>query len=391
MIQTNKKLKVLDLFAGAGGFGLGFGLADANYEVICSLEMDKWAADTLKENNHHLIINDSITNYDTKDKIFKSLPDRPDIIIGGPPCQGFSLAGRRNKEDSRNKLYLQYFNWVKILMPKVFIIENVSGILTFKTENGEKVIDEIRDKFKGIGYEVNIWKVNASEYGIPQNRNRVFVIGHIGGIHIPKPAITHSMTDGSLLRPITVGEAILDLPTIVSSGGADIADYDKVADNQYQIWCRSNSEKVFNHEAMKHTPRMISRYEKIIGGEKLNSLTDDLKVRKRNGQGVLSDVNYSLNYRHLKSDVPAFTIPAHFYSSFIHPLIPRNITTREAARLQSFPDSYKFMGKRTMISSSLLKKLGKEELNHLSQYNQVGNAVPPLLAFKIAEHIKKYI
>lgn len=391
MSVNSEKLKVVDLFAGAGGFGLGFELANKTYEVLCSLEVDKWAADTLRENNKHLIINDSIVNYNSKSKIFKVLPDRPDIIIGGPPCQGFSLAGRRNKEDSRNKLYLEYFNWVKLLMPKVFIIENVSGILTFKTESGEKVIDEIKEKFKGIGYEVNIWKVNASEYGIPQNRNRVFVIGHLGGILIPKPKITHSFSDDNLPNPITVGEAILDLPVISSSGGSEIADYDKGAENSYQKWSRKKSGKVYNHEAMKHTPRIIQRYEKIIQGENLDNLNDDLKVRKRNGQGELSDVNYSLNYRHLKAESPAFTIPAHFYSSFIHPTIPRNITTREAARLQSFPDNYKFMGKRTMISSSLLKKLGKDDLNHLSQYNQVGNAVPPMLAYKIAQHIKKFI
>lgn len=384
-----KNINVVDLFAGAGGFGLGFNMAE--YNILCSLEIDKWAADTLKENNHHLIINDSILNFDTKKKIFKCIEDKPDIIIGGPPCQGFSLAGRRNREDPRNKLFLQFFNWVKLLKPKIFVIENVSGILTFKNDSGFKVIDEITDIFKSIGYEVNVWKVNALEYGVPQNRNRVFVVGHLGGINIPKPKISHSSTDKDLNSPVTVGQAILDLPIIYASGGADILDYDKNPQNEYQSWCRNKSGKVFNHEAMKHTKRMVTRYQKIIEGEKLGDLQDDLKVRKRGGLGELSTISYSLNYRHLKENMCSHTIPAHFYSSFIHPLIPRNITTREAARLQSFPDWYKFMGKRTMISSSLLKKLGMDELNHLSQYNQVGNAVPPLLAFNIAEHLKEYL
>ncbi len=386
--MTNSNKTVIDLFAGAGGFGLGFTLA--GYDVSTSLEIDKWASDTLKENNKHTIINDSILNFNTKAKISKVIKDKPDIIIGGPPCQGFSLAGRRNKLDPRNKLFIEYFNWVKILKPKIFVIENVHGILTFRNESGEKVVDEIQNLFSSLGYTVNVWQINASEYGVPQVRNRVFIVGNFRGELIPKPIISHSFKLDNLPNPVTVKEAIFDLPKIQAAQGGEVLEYDQNPQTDFQIWCRENSLAVYNHEAMKHTQRMVARYIKIIEGSNLSELHDDLKVRKRNGAGVLSDANYSLNYRHLKMDVPSFTIPAHFYSSFVHPEIPRNITTREAARLQSFPDWYKFKGKRTLVSASLLRKLGKEEANHLSQYNQVGNAVPPLLAFKIAEHLRHY-
>lgn len=386
----NKKNTVIDLFAGAGGFGLGFAMSD--YQIICSLEVDKWASETLKQNFNHKVINETILNYTDKQSILKKIDTRPDIIIGGPPCQGFSNAGKKDINDPRNKMYLHFHNWVDVLQPKIFVIENVKGILNFKNPEGTKVIDEIKTKFTESGYSINIWKLNAQNYGVPQSRERVFIVGHRDGIEIPKPNITHSNKDDSLCNYITVNEAISDLPYIKAKEGEDELEYNKQPSNDYQEKCRKNSKKVFNHEAMKHTERMVYRYQHIIEGKSLESLGDDLKVRKRNGNGELSGINFALNYRYLRPDLPSYTIPAHFYSSFIHPFIPRNITTREAARIQSFPDWYKFYGKRTMISAKLLKKLGKdEELNHLSQYNQVGNAVPPLLASAIAEHLKKYL
>ncbi|WP_452223046.1 DNA cytosine methyltransferase [Lacinutrix chionoecetis] len=385
-----KKIKVIDLFAGAGGFGLGFEMA--KYHILFSLEVDKWASDTLRENFNHKVIHDSILNYTSKKDITALCTEQPDIIIGGPPCQGFSNAGKKVISDPRNKMYLHFHKWVDVLKPKMFVIENVKGILNFKTNEGTKVIDEIKSKFSNSGYSVNIWKLNSKNYGVPQSRERIFIVGHIDNIVIPKPPIINSNDENSNLPQfLTVNDAISDLPKIKAKEGSDESDYDSEPQNDYQKKCRINSSKVFNHEAMKHTDRMVSRYQHIIDGNSLDDLSDELKVRKRNGNGELSNIKFALNYRYLKPNHPSYTIPAHFYSSFIHPSIPRNITTREAARIQSFPDWYKFCGKRTMISSKLLKRLGKdEELNHLSQYNQVGNAVPPLLAKNIAIHLKKF-
>jgi len=142
---------------------------------------------------------------------------------------------------------------------------------------------------------------------------------------------------------------------------------------------------------MVHTKRITERYEQILNGLTLEEIPEEFQVRKRNGNGQISASEYNSNYRHLKPEMISYTIPASFYSNFIHPKQPRNITSREAARLQSFPDSYIFKGKRTQISSKLLKQLGKDDENFLSQYNQIGNAVPPLLAKAVARRVFRFI
>lgn len=377
--------QVIDLFAGAGGFGLGFQMA--GYKLELSIEKDKWACDTIRANCNHNVIEAEIQLFNTENKILNAISQSVDIIIGGPPCQGFSISGPRKLNDPRNELYSYFLDWVKILCPKIFIIENVIGITRFKKSKDKKLlIDEIRERCTQLGYELSIWTLNAKDYGVPQNRIRVFLVGHLGQVKIPPPPNTHG--NGKKLF-INVGDAILDLPFIEACQGSEVMNYTYPPNNSYQIWARKNSKLVYNHEAMKHTKRIVKRYENIINGNDLSKLEDDLKVRKRNGNGILSDVKFSQNYRHLKLDSPSFTIPAHFYSSFIHPNVPRNITTREAARLQSFPDDYVFLGKRTMLSKNLLNKKG--EKSFLSQYNQVGNAVPPLLSKQIARHLKKYL
>jgi len=379
-------MDVIDLFAGAGGFGLGFTMS--GYNVKFSLEFDKWACDTLRQNNNHTIIEADITKYKTEKTISKLITNSTKIIIGGPPCQGFSIAGKRLVSDPRNHLYNNFLKWVKVLKPNIFVIENVKGILTRKVKSNVTILQDIQAKSKKIGYHISVWNLNASNYGVPQNRNRIFIIGSRKCNHIPEPPKTH-LKDSKLKKPISVGDAILDLPIILAKEGEEEMNYTNKSYNSYQRWSKSNSRKVYNHVSMKHTDRMVERYENIIRGNKMSDLSNDLKVRMRNGNGKISKSDYHSNYRLLKIDSPSFTIPAHFYSSFIHPTIPRNITTREAARLQSFPDRYVFKGKRTMLSKKLLLKRGEE--SYLSQYNQVGNAVPPLLAQKIATHLKKYI
>ena len=194
------------------------------------------------------------------------------------------------------------------------------------------------------------------------------------------------------LKPaITIGEAILDLPLINAGEGCEIMTYDSNPINDYQKWVRNESKYVYNHIAMAHTSRLIERFKLIQQGSDIEDIPHSLKVRQRNGNGTISLKKFNLNYRHLINEKIANTIPASFYSSFIHPTIPRNITSREAARFQSFPDTYIFKGKRTLISKKLLKKQGKEYFDRLSQYNQIGNAVPPLLSKAIALHLKSLL
>lgn len=391
MKELHKKYTFVDLFAGAGGFGLGFQMSE-RYVPICSIEKDLWAVETLRANNSHHIIHADITKISSYKSICQLCGSYPDVIIGGPPCQGFSNAGKKDPEDSRNTLFRYYVKWVSVLNPKVFVMENVMGLLKRKNSYGRGVIDIIVDSFARIGYNCQIWVLNAADYGVPQMRQRIFIVGNRYGRVILPPKPTHSIVKKEGLLPaITAWQAISDLPQIKAREGNDFMKYISDTCNDYQKECRKGSLGVYNHVAMKHTQRLVARFQKILDGSTIESLPEELRVRKRNGNGVLSESLYSSNYRHINPDTVSFTIPASFYSTFIHPYLPRNITAREAARIQSFPDRYIFKGKRTQISSKLLKTLGKDEENHLSQYNQIGNAVPPIMAKVIGEIIAEFL
>lgn len=389
------KLSAIDLFAGAGGFGLG--LSMAGFNIPLALEIDDWATDTLYANHEEnvTILQDDIRIYNNLAEISKLLPKELDLIIGGPPCQGFSISGPvKDPNDPRNTLFVEFAKWVGFYKPKMFVMENVTGLLIRKNKEGEKVIDIIKKTFSEIGYYTTIWKLNAANYGVPQSRERIFIVGSKSDKDIPPPVPSHYILSSEkkkykkLKRAITVADAISDLPKINSGEGEEIMSYTKKPKSEYQEWARVNSVMVHNHVAMKHSRRVIERYKSIIDGNTFAELPEELLVRKRNGNGILSDIIYNQNYRQLKPNSVSPTIPASFYSNFIHPSIPRNITSREAARIQSFPDTYVFKGKRTQISSNLLKRQGRENEDYLSQYNQIGNAVPPLLAKAVGEQIK---
>lgn len=402
-MSRQKKIRVLDLFAGAGGFGLGFRLADSKYKIVCSLEIDKWAVETLKANNveKQKIIQQDIREFKTDRQILSACPSKPDVIIGGPPCQGFSYAGPiKDPKDPRNSLFKNFAHWVEVLQPKVFVMENVRGLLTGKNENGEKVIEIIKSTYAKIGYTVKVWELNAANYGVPQNRERIFIVGNKIGKEISAPLITHYLPQEkkglngkakSLKPAITVFSAIGDLPKLKAGEGEEEIVFKTKSRTEFQKASRRNSTVLHNHVTMVHTKRVVERYEQILSGLTLSEIPEEYQVRKRNGNGEVSESEYNSNYRHLRPDMISYTIPASFYSNFIHPKQPRNITSREAARLQSFPDSYVFKGKRTQISSKLLKQLGKDDENHLSQYNQIGNAVPPLLAKAVAKRVLSFL
>lgn len=398
--------KVIDLFAGAGGFSQGFQLTN-NYTLFLALEIDHWAADTLRENKQTktIILEDDIRKYQSETEIREVCGGiTPDIIIGGPPCQGFSVAGpadKKDPKDPRNSLFIDFARWVKYLEPKIFVMENVKGILTRCNADKEKVIDIIRQTFVQLGYTIEIWKLNAVEYGVPQQRERVFIVGHRQEELIGEPPVTHSIASqnghcyslsSQMLCPtICTRDAILDLPYLNAGEGEEEQVYTHPPQNDFQRWARGQQWLLHNHVAMNHTKRIVERFRRIQDGNTLTDVPEEYKVRKRNGNGELSEVEYHSNYRHLKPNEISYTIPASFYSSFIHPNQPRNITAREAARIQSFPDWYRFMGKRTVISSKLLQKKERHDEDYLSQYNQIGNAVPPLLAKAMAEHLLSFL
>lgn len=409
-MNSNKILEVVDLFAGAGGFGLGFALAGC--EVTCSLEMDQWATDTLRANYPDMtVIQGDIRNYQTFADIRAATPNLPDIIIGGPPCQGFSIAGPAQKDpkDPRNSLFKNFACWVEYLQPQIFVMENVKGILSRRNANRERVIDIIGQTFRQLGYSVEVWLLNAAEYGVPQTRQRVFIVGNrLGVAKIEPPPKTHTISKPkantqqlslfdapsscvTLSPALTLWDAISDLPELQAGQGEEQQPYISNAQTEYQHSLRKEQPVLYNHVAMRHSKRLVERFKHIGWGESSSNVPKEHMPRTRSGNGKLSKRAYDQNNRRLHPYKPSHTIAASFYANFVHPFQHRNITAREGARIQSFPDWYRFMGKKTIVSHKLLQREGRIKEKHLCQYNQIGNAVPPLLAKAIAEHLQEVI
>ena len=393
----------IDLFAGAGGFSLGFQMA--GFHVPFALERDAWACDTLRLNNSNkLVIQADIRDFNLLTTVRDVVPAALDIIIGGPPCQGFSIAGPSQKDpkDPRNSLFRNFAQWISFLRPKVFVMENVKGILSARSSEGDKVIEIIKQGFVEMGYHIEVWLLNAAHYGVPQTRERVFVVGHLGEVDIGPPPITHllataynaeqklSLFDDLTALPSapTVWCAISDLPLLAAGEGEEEQPYNSEPITDFQIWARTNGGRVFNHMAMQHSKRLVERFKHIAWGGSSSQVPEEHGARKRSGNGELSGTKYDQNNRRLHPYKPSHTIAASFYANFVHPFQHRNLTVREGGRLQSFPDTYRFMGKKTVVSHSLLQREGRTDEKFLCQYNQVGNAVPPLLAQAIARHIK---
>lgn len=374
----NNSYNIIDLFAGCGGLSTGFEMAGFNVEL--AVEKDTWASETYKSNHKNTkVFTEDITQIDNPKAL---LPQniKIDGIIGGPPCQGFSLSGNRDPKDPRNSLFMDFVRFVNAYQPKFFVMENVTGILSMKTKDGHLVKDLIVDEYHKAGYNLAIKTLNAADYGVPQSRIRVFFIGIRNDIPFnadklgPTPILSQD-------EQYTINDAIMDLPQIISGETADGQTYPMPPQNDYQEWVREDNLIINNDTAMKHTKRLIERFEQIGYGESVADVSQEFQQRKRGDASKISGKVYSQNNMRPYPNKPSPTIPASFQSNFIHPYLNRNYTAREGARLQSFPDSYIFCGKRTTMSWE----------KNLSQYQQIGNAVPPLLAKAIALNIEKYL
>ncbi|MBR1819124.1 MAG: DNA cytosine methyltransferase [Neisseriaceae bacterium] len=367
--------RIIDLFAGCGGMSLGFEMA--GFQTVLAVEKDDWAAETYQFNrqNANIFVGD-ITEIKEPKKQFNL--QNISGIIGGPPCQGFSVSGFRDPKDPRNSLFMDYMRFVEDFKPNFFIMENVPGILSSKTKNKEWVKALICKVAKNCGYNVEILQLNAADYGVPQARNRVFFIGIRDDFPFyPDYLIPQKITEN---KQISLWDAISDLPQIEAGQGEDNSDYAKTIQNEYQKWARKNSNKVHNHISMKHTQRLIERFKCIGWGQSLADVPQEHMQRQRGNAEKISGKVYSQNNMRPYPDRPSPTLPACFQSNFIHPFLNRNFTAREGARLQSFPDNYIFKGKRTTMSWE----------KNLSQFQQIGNAVPPLLAKALALMITNY-
>jgi DNA (cytosine-5)-methyltransferase 1 len=412
-------MNFIDLFAGAGGLSEGF--IRAGFEPIAHVEMDEAACYTLKTRvaYHYLkrkkkfdeyvkylkgnvdrttfyslvqqdemdsVINLALSDENNKE-IFKRIDSRlknleVDLIIGGPPCQAYSLVGRARSDngmqnDPRNHLYLQYAKFLKKYNPKMFVFENVLGL---RSADGGGYFEKMKVEFKKGGYYVKDFLVNANEFGVLQNRKRIILIGYRNDLKITIPDIRPH-----IIKQYKVQSIFQDLPKLQAGQGKDKYDEYTKETNEYLniTHIRNGIDILTQHVSRPHTERDKEIYRiaiaKLKEGERLSYTSLPNRLRTHNNQHSFFDrfkvVDANANY--------AQTVVAHIAKDghyYIHPDIKQNrsLTVREAARLQSFPDDFYFEGV-------------KERKNRTAAFKQIGNAVPPLMAEKIATPLKKLL
>ncbi|MGN0739809.1 MAG: DNA cytosine methyltransferase [Treponema sp.] len=341
-------LNALDLFCGCGGLSLGFEKAGIN--VLVGIDAWKDAITTFNYNHKNSKGICADLSILAPKEIEKELGGKTvDLIIGGPPCQGFSVAGKRIVDDERNKLYKNFVRFVEYYKPKAFMMENVPNILSI----GEGIVkDSIVKDFSDLGYKVVYKVLTASDYGVPQNRRRAVFVGlkNEKEFKYPHPTVKNR---------ITSKDAISDLPdkTII-----DGDKYPVEPQSEYQKIMRKNAKGLYNHRVTIHTEQT----KRIISLVPDGGNYKDLPLELQNTRKV------HIAWTRLDSSKPSFTIDCGHNHHF-HYKYNRVPTVRESARLQSFPDDFIFIGKSG------------------SQLRQVGNAVPPLMAEEIAKQIKNYL
>jgi DNA (cytosine-5)-methyltransferase 1 len=352
----------IDLFSGPGGMSLG--LEMAGFKVKAAVEFDRNAAATYRLNHPtvKLFEQDIITL--EPPQLLKECglnANEISLIAGGPPCQGFSMANghSRNRlnpdQDKNNQKVVRFIEFVEQIRPRFFIMENVLGFLSLE----KKFNPTILQRFKNIGYSnAKFLVLNALDYGVPQNRRRVFIIGS-------QDQNSLIFEPEKLAETLTVSEALFgDLPQIRSgSGYPEGALYSKSPKTSYQFYLRNNSEMALNHITTKSGAIVRERFSRIGQGKNGLSLGNTIGI----------SIKFDSCYKRLKATNPAITMSNFRKSMIMHPTQNRIISVREAARLQSFPDSYIFSG----------------GISSLQQ--QVGDAVPPLLAKAVGSEITKFL
>jgi len=332
-----KKIKVVDLFCGSGGFTLGF--LKENYDIILAADHDHYCEKVFNLNLPNInFIRKDLNKIDKN--FFKNYS--PDILIGGPPCQGFSTIGSRissNKKkrtafDARNNLVYSFVDYIEFLKPKIFLMENVQGLIT---RDKGLIFNQLKNKIKKIGYKFSTFILDAVKYGVPQFRKRVFILGSLDNdLELRAPEETHSENLFGK-KYLTVNSCIRDL-------------------------AKNKNDPLINHVPLKHKQTNIERYKLIPEGGRMPENELNKKIYRK---------NFGNTFKRLHRNKPSLTmVPGH--NAFpIHPWLNRSLTVREAARIQTYPDNFIFVGPRH------------------EQCIQVGNSVPIALARAWAKHIKK--
>ena len=350
-----------------------------------AIEKDSWAAETYQKNHKNKnCIEADITKL--TDSFFGEYQGKADIVMGGPPCQGFSIAAsnRRKEGDERNFLYKEFLRVVSVVKPRVVLLENVKEFGKYYLPDGRLLVDDIVTTLDNYGYRCSYSVIDVKDYGIPQDRRRFFLIG----VKDKTQEIDiMTMLKAYNSKACNLGEAISDLPVVMpyQFKEGDVMPYTQEPQNDFQHLMRDGAVIVSNHIPMQHTPKTVEKFRFLLNNGNKDELPDNLRSVVRGDTTRISNSKFSQNHRVMDAYKIAPTITASFYSSFIHPNQPRNLTVREAARIQTFPDTFIFYGKRTTLSKKLLSRKGIVEDLHLDQFNQVGNAVPPMMASIMAD------
>ena len=366
-----KKLNVIDLFCGAGGLSYGFS-KNESFNVICAIDNNSDMTATYKKNHPDTkVFTMDVANLTSE---FFELNtgykvSDVDIVVGGPPCQAYSTlgraklstAGRDILEDPRGKLFQEYHRILQIFKPKAFIFENVRGLLSM---NKGDLIKQITALFEELGYNVQHPVLNAKDYGVPQHRNRIILTGTLlNEKEFIYPSPTHG--DSPLLPYVTFRDATSDLPEIGNNQSATY--YNSEPKTDFQKWLRKNSSDILTEYIYpKNSERLINFMNIAVEGGSILDFPEDIRPK----------ISFNNSYSRLWWDKPSTNITSNRGSPSsarcVHPKSCRALTTREGARLQSFPDDYIFTGSKN------------------SKNLQIGNSVPPLLAIALSDSLEKY-
>lgn len=340
-------ISFVDLFSGAGGWTAG--LEEAGLTHLASIDSDPEACNTAAGHSAGDVYCASVL-----DPPSELLALKPEVLVGSPPCQGFSTQGRKKEHDPRNTLVWNFLDLVEHFQPQVWIFENVPG---FASMYGGRFIEGVRDRLKSMNhYRFEELLLDASDYGVPQRRRRFFIVGtRISGAP-PKPSRTHGLTDlfaPELLPHVSIWDAISDLPHVGLGERSGVFPYSTPPSTAYQEWARYGSSMVTNHTTQNHSERVLEKIRTVPQGMNMGVFVKDYQENA---------VNYMGGYRRAQATEPSYTAYWTRGMTSIHPFEDRFLSPRECARIQSFPD-------RVIFTET-----------SISNYRLVCNAVPPLLA-----------
>lgn len=346
----------IDIFSGAGGLSLGAEMA--GIDVQYGIEIDKYAASSFTYNHKNArVLTGDITKINTSDL---NLKGNVFVIMGGPPCQGFSMSNTmsRNMNNEKNFLYLEFVRFVRELKPKWFVLENVWGLTKM---NDGQTLEMIKESFYALGYTVKANILWANDYGVPQKRYRCFIVGNNEDINFDFPVPQNTN--------VTVHDAISDLPPLTNGQMLDSAPYSipYKDSSEYAKLMRGKSKLSRQNYVSLNNDLVIQRYAYIPQGGNWRDIPDELMKNYADKSRCHSGI-----YKRLRDDAPSVVISNYRKSMLIHPTQDRGLSVREAARLQSFPDNFIFQGP------------------HMSIQQQIGNAVPPLLSKAVFNQILSY-